>query len=578
MLKSKSMKNIAVTADSSGVMVATLDMPGRPFNVFSEAMMADLAALIELIEKAVAAGQPPAGLVITSGKSSFVAGADLAMIQDFGAMRFSATWQEMRDRYSYLGKLFRRLEKLPVPTVAAVNGLALGGGLELAMACHGRVCIDAPYVQLGLPEVLLGLLPGAGGTQRLPRYVGLELSTKMLLDGKPLSAAQAKASGLVDRLASAENLVATASEMVLSMSAGARWDSPEYRMATDVAVATTDPGFRHWACQVAGISDRDAKLYPAVDAIINCLVGGYTKPIDAACDVEWDIFVDLMSNPVSSNMVTSCFLSKTAATKQSLVGLPAVSAPTSFALLGDLDLGKNPFKKMARQAEADFYIAAASGDDGRADLLVHQLGSAPSGTGAKPVLRLVNNFARSEVVELAAAESAESNARAMAVLQRSAKAIVLSRSAQSVNEVLLTAMRAAHANAGVSAQNFYTQCEAVGLESLARIAIDDLAVPAQNTQVPNKELGLPLLLGLSVAVYDWLTSQLSDDDSANDALLAGVDLLAIYGVGFPKWTGGPLSCLSMFQRGELAYSGSQELIAQLQWQFKNELGYKLSAA
>ncbi len=277
-------------------------------------------------------------------------------------------------------------------------------------------------------------------------------------------------------------------------------------------------------------------------------------------------------------MVTSCFLSKTAATKQSLVGLPAVSAPTSFALLGDLDLGKNPFKKMARQAEADFYIAAASGDDGRADLLVHQLGSAPSGTGAKPVLRLVNNFARSEVVELAAAESAESNARAMAVLQRSAKAIVLSRSAQSVNEVLLTAMRAAHANAGVSAQNFYTQCEAVGLESLARIAIDDLAVPAQNTQVPNKELGLPLLLGLSVAVYDWLTSQLSDDDSANDALLAGVDLLAIYGVGFPKWTGGPLSCLSMFQRGELEYSGSQELIAQLQWQFKNELGYKLSAA
>ena len=166
----------------------------------------------------------------------------------------------------------------------------------------------------------------------------------------------------------------------------------------------------------------------------------------------------------------------------------------------------------------------------------------------------------------------------MAVLQRSAKAIVLSRSAQSVNEVLLTAMRAAYANAGVSAQNFYTQCEAVGLESLARIAIDDLAVPAQNTQVPNKELGLPLLLGLSVAVYDWLTSQLSDDDSANDALLAGVDLLAIYGVGFPKWTGGPLSCLSMFQRGELAYSGSQELIAQLQWQFKNELGYKLSAA
>src|SRR5690606_12568284 len=108
----------------------------------------------------------PRGLIISSGKSSFVAGADLGMIQDFGAMRFRADWQQMRDRYSHLGKLFRRLEQLPLPVVAAVNGLALGGGLELAMACHARVCVDAPHAQLGLPEILLGLLPGAGGTQR----------------------------------------------------------------------------------------------------------------------------------------------------------------------------------------------------------------------------------------------------------------------------------------------------------------------------------------------------------------------------------------------------------------------------
>lgn len=577
-LASKFMKNITVATNASGVMVATLDMPGRPFNVFSEAMMADLAALIDRIESDTAAGKAPAGLVMTSGKSTFVAGADLAMIQDFGAMRFSASWQDMRDRYSYLGQLFRRLEKLPVPTVAAVNGLALGGGLELAMACHGRVCADSKYIQLGLPEVVLGLLPGAGGTQRLPRYVGTELGTKMLLDGKPLTADQALASGLVDALAAPEELIAVATEMVLSMKAGARWDSPAFTMPADGRSAA-DAGFREWACEVAGVSARDAQLYPAIDAIINCLTGGHGKSIDAACNVEWDIFVDLMSDPVSSNMVTTCFLSKTAATKQSLVGLPEVTAPASVALIGDLDLGKNPFKKIAQETDADFYLADAVLSDERADLLVQDLRLAPSIASAKPVLRLTASFGESEVLELAAGKSTDDTALAMSVLQRSGKAIVLSRSAQSVNDVLIAGMRSAYARSGVSAQNFYTQCEAVGLEYLAQIAIDELAEPARSLQTPDQALGLPLLLNLSFDVYTWLKPQLDGhSNTVSDGLLAGIDLAAVYGVKFPKWSGGPLSCLTMFQRGELKYSGAQALLTQLEWRFKNELGYKLVAA
>ena len=209
---------------------------------------------------------------------------------------------------------------------------------------------------------------------------------------------------------------------------------------------------------------------------------------------------------------------------------------------------------------------------------MHTLGAVHGRTRSRPVLRLASAFANSEVIELAAGESAEANARAMAVLQRSAKPIVLSRSEQSVNEILIAAMRSAYASSGVSAQDFYSQCQAVGLETLAKMAIDALAEPALNDQVPAKETGLPLLLALALGVYDWFKSQVSDDAPANNALLAGVDLLAIYGVGFPKWTGGPLSCLTMFQRGELVCSGSQELIDQLEWQFKNELGYALSAA
>ena len=141
------MENIAlaIRGDGIGIGIATLDMPGRPFNVFSEQMMDDLELTLER------ACDELRGLVICSGKGSFMAGADLVMIRDFANMRFAADRQAMRDRFSRLGRLFRRIELAPIPIVAAINGLALGGGLELAMACHGRVCVNSDSALLGLP-------------------------------------------------------------------------------------------------------------------------------------------------------------------------------------------------------------------------------------------------------------------------------------------------------------------------------------------------------------------------------------------------------------------------------------------
>ena len=576
------MKNITVTNDAQGLMLATLDMPDRPFNVFSEDMMADLAELIDSVNDAFAKGNAPTGLVITSGKSSFVAGADLGMIQDFGAMRFHASWQEMRDRYSYLGKLFRRLERLPVPVVAAVNGLALGGGLELAMACHGRVCADARHVQLGLPEILLGLLPGAGGTQRLPRYVGLESGTRMLLDGKPVSPAAALELGLVDRVAAPDQLIEQAKALALTLAPGALWDRPDFNMPA-ASPDPTDDEFARWACEQAGISAGELALYPAVSAIINCIKGGYGKDIDSACDVEWDVFVDLMSDPVSSNMVTTCFLAKTAATKQSLADLPTVEPVSSFALGEGLDLGERPFRRLSQlpPGEAQFILAAAGREPGVADLrVVSALDCNTEGGTAEPVLRLVQPFEQSEVLELAASGSDEADARALAVLENSGKTIVLTRTENSVNGVLAKALRDASAGSGASPEQFFAQCAALGLDRLHSLTLDH-PEGATGAVEPDKEAAYRLLLTLSLAVAEWLSKEpsveLTPGAKGVDALLAGVDLLAVYGVGFPKWTGGPLSCLTMFQRGELNCPGAAELLSRCAWRFKNEWGYHLQA-
>ena len=156
-MSSHALRNLRLDIDDDGIAVALIDMPGRPFNVFSDDMIDDLAALIALIENSRALK----AVVIASGKDAFMAGADLSMVQGFTTLRFKHTPAEIRRVFSRLTYTLRKLERVRVPTVAAVNGLALGGGLELAMACHYRLAAQGSTPCLGLPEVLLGLLPGA---------------------------------------------------------------------------------------------------------------------------------------------------------------------------------------------------------------------------------------------------------------------------------------------------------------------------------------------------------------------------------------------------------------------------------
>ena len=186
---------IRTELDGDGVLVATIDMADRTMNVFSLELMDALDALMDASERDPAVRS----VVVTSGKSSFLAGADLVMVRGYTQRAKTATPEEMFALCGRLGRQFVRLETLAKPWVAAVNGIALGGGLELALACRVRVVAEDPRIQLGVPEVRWGLLPGAGGTQRLPRLAGCEPALDLLLSGRSIDPASAVRLGIFAR-------------------------------------------------------------------------------------------------------------------------------------------------------------------------------------------------------------------------------------------------------------------------------------------------------------------------------------------------------------------------------------------
>jgi 3-hydroxyacyl-CoA dehydrogenase/enoyl-CoA hydratase/3-hydroxybutyryl-CoA epimerase len=186
---------IVVERDPEGALALVLDVPGRSVNVLNRQVMADLDAALDK----VAESKAPLLIVRSGKKSGFIAGADL---QEFLGIQDAASAEAVSGSGQ---KLFDRLAALPMPTIAAISGACLGGGLELALACDYRLVFDKPNTQLGLPEVELGLLPAWGGTQRLPRVIGLERTLRVILDRKRLGAAEAFRWGLADALAATES-------------------------------------------------------------------------------------------------------------------------------------------------------------------------------------------------------------------------------------------------------------------------------------------------------------------------------------------------------------------------------------
>src|SRR5260370_42308493 len=195
-------------ADSDGIATITWDMPNRRMNVLKEASITAYAGALETALK----DDKVKGIIVTSAKADFIAGADLEML--LGADTSDAT--KLMDQFGQLQKLFRHQETGGKPIVAAINGPALGGGFEICLACHPRLPAANPRASLGQPEVKIGLLPGGGGTQRIPRLIGVMNAAPILLEGKDLTVDAAKGLGLIHEVVPPGELFAQANAWLMA--------------------------------------------------------------------------------------------------------------------------------------------------------------------------------------------------------------------------------------------------------------------------------------------------------------------------------------------------------------------------
>jgi len=288
--------------DGDGVVVLTLDDPNQSANTMNADYGASMKAIVERLE---AEKDSIAGVVVTSAKQTFFAGGDL---NDLKAAR-----REDADEFAGWVRenkaLLRRLETLGRPVVAAINGTALGGGLEITLACHHRICVDDPKLQLGVPEVTLGLLPGAGGVVRTVRMLGIvDALMQVLLQGTRHRPGKAKEIGLVDELvASRDELLPAAKAWIAANPEAVQpWDVEGYRLPggtpSHPKLAQNLPAFpANLRKQLKGAN------YPAPHHIMAAAVEGAQVDFDTASEIEGRYFVDLATGQVAKNMIQAFF-------------------------------------------------------------------------------------------------------------------------------------------------------------------------------------------------------------------------------------------------------------------------------
>lgn len=294
--------------DSDGICTLTIDQPDSNANVMDQNFIDSLQSNLDraLADACVK------GMILTSAKSSFVAGADLKSLEE--SLINPPEAQELYEKCWAFSGLLRRMETAGKPVVAALNGAALGGGFEISLACHHRVAVDSPKMMVGLPEVGVGLLPGAGGTQRYLRKLGVAKALPLLLQGRQLKAAKALELGLLDQLTSADELLSTAKAWLMSDSATSEqpWDTKGYKIP-----GGNSPMMPKLAQLFMGTAaNLQANTYynmPAPQAITSCLYEGMQLPMDKALQVECKYFVQLNLDPVAGNMVRTAFINKTKA-------------------------------------------------------------------------------------------------------------------------------------------------------------------------------------------------------------------------------------------------------------------------
>lgn len=317
-------KSLSFQKRADGVGVITIDIPGESQNTLQERFKEEFLAIRAEVEKS-----DLKAVVITSGKdSSFIAGADIEMIKKL------VSKEDAIKRAREMQRALDELEASKIPYVAAIHGACLGGGLELALACRARVASDDKRTKLGVPEVQLGLLPGAGGTQRLPRTVGLEAALDLLLTGKQIDGKRAKRIGLVSEVVPRAILLETACKLALDLAeakdektlAARLTELTDPKALRELALAG-NPAGRNLVFKQAekSVRKKAGDHYPAPYKILEVAKLGLEKGIKVGLDAESEAFGELVMTDVSRRLI-EIFFATTALKKDSGARSPNVKA------------------------------------------------------------------------------------------------------------------------------------------------------------------------------------------------------------------------------------------------------------
>ena len=331
--------NFTVDTDADGIALVTWNSPDRSMNVFTEEVMRELNAIVDQVVGDAAIK----GAVITSGKDTFSGGADITMLQKMLAT-FAVDKEKDLDKATrvlfenagYMTGLFRKIETSGKPWVSAINGTCMGGAFEMSLACHGRVAADSDKVKMALPEVKIGIFPGAGGTQRVPRLTDQQQALQMLTTGQNLSPQKAKQMGLIHEIAEPTKLVETAKAMIKNgLKPIAPWDEKGFKLPGGPIYSAA--GANLWPPAIAILRRETYGNYPAAAAILKCVYEGLLVPFDTALKIEQRYFTEIMQSKEAAAMIRSLFLSLQELNKGAR--RPAGVPDTKFKKIGILGAG-----------------------------------------------------------------------------------------------------------------------------------------------------------------------------------------------------------------------------------------------
>ncbi|SFD10306.1 3-hydroxyacyl-CoA dehydrogenase NAD-binding domain-containing protein [Spirosoma endophyticum] len=300
------------------VAIISWEMTSSPMNVLNDESIPQFEAALQR----AFADESVKGIIVTSAKPEFVAGADLKMILRSN----DKDPAEMLKVSSELNRIFRSIETSGKPTVAAMNGTALGGGYEICLACHHRVALNNPKTLIGLVEVTIGLLPGAGGTQRLPRMIGIQAALQLLVEGKKVGVKEAKTLGMIDDIAEspAEMIQKARAWIEANPKPIKPWDEIDRKSGKIVGKDNfnvpggniqSPVGAQTFAAGTAMLMDKTKGNYPAPLAIMSCVYEGLQVNIDRALAIEGHYFVKVATSKVARNLIQTMFLGMNEANK-----------------------------------------------------------------------------------------------------------------------------------------------------------------------------------------------------------------------------------------------------------------------